>query len=1053
MNLLNYWPSKDEVNRCIHPIAEGSHEAVLLAVHQPSPLSFRVLPGGEKTISSEDDLYAYFTSADVSTGVHVVPITGASGVGKSHMVRILELRLHAAVDASRYLVIRIPKTASLREVVNLILAPLSDDTYGAVKQAFGKALAEVRIESAVIDFQAKLEIALENVARKLKAQLDEAPTALLREQVGHALALPKFMRDAEVADHFRSTVFPKIVKRAISGQGTEVEAGSAEDFSEHDFLLPDSIDLTKSAEVARRYYSQLQSRGGIGMRAAADLLNRYVVDEATRQLFHLNESMGGMTLQDVILAIRRQLLKDERELVILVEDFKALTGIQETLLNVLIQEGMVGGKREYATMRSAIAVTDGYLTGQDTIATRAKLEWTVESRLENQDEILARTRRLVAAYLNAARHGEESVIRSYVGHASREAGAAINTYSDPENDVGDELAAFGYEAGVPLFPFTSLAIASLARTALTQKDSLVFTPRFVIDHVLRSVLLSGRHAYSDGHFPPAALQGPKLTAEVAQWLQKQHLSGEQHRRYATVLAIWGDSPQSTEDIARIPEGVFKSFGLPVPEMNDAGFESPRNRTSPPAKGSGYGAGTTGEEGMQAREAASADYSAAATFSSAQPPVPANSPSAEEIRFKQALEAWVANNERLPTGPANDIRSFLAVAINEQCDWSSERCNKLPISANRISIHSNAQGEGGIVNPAVRVTEDNSDLHGQLRGELLALVRLYKFNKKTPDYDAVDDDMARVANLVNRLMPQVLKYVRSENAAYLRSASRALIANSRVLGANERARTLVSFPPFLFGRIELPSPPSDLAPTVFREWREVQEEALSARPQLIDLVLTHCGCFQGDGGTAHAFDVVRLIDQIPTDEFKPAKEHFPTSDWQQVISNSETKLLVRARKVREEALRIRSSVESELGEAFDKQAVVDAMKLAADTMVRVARWDTDALGQPAGYRKLCEEFRGAAVKEALSTLDESATSDEAQNDAKFLTKIAQLDINPLIVAQAFVSISRSVLVNAKKQVQALEQLIQGVDPKQQADQLTVVFDEVQSALADLSVEGE
>jgi hypothetical protein len=232
MSLLNYWPSKDEVNRCIHPVAEAAHEAVLLAVHQPSSLSFRVLPDGAKQTATEDDLYAYFTSDDVSTGVHVVPITGASGVGKSHLVRILEVRLHAAADADRYLIIRIPKTASLREVVRLILAPLPDEKYSEVKAAFSKALAEVRIETAVIDFQAKLEIALENLAKKLKAKLEEGRNPVLTEQMAHASALPKFMRDPEVADHFRATVFPKIVTRALAGQGTEVEAGAAEDFSE-----------------------------------------------------------------------------------------------------------------------------------------------------------------------------------------------------------------------------------------------------------------------------------------------------------------------------------------------------------------------------------------------------------------------------------------------------------------------------------------------------------------------------------------------------------------------------------------------------------------------------------------------------------------------------------------------------------------------------------------------------------------------------------------------------------------------------------------------------
>jgi len=58
-----------------------------------------------------------------------------------------------------------------------------------------------------------------------------------------------------------------------------------------------------------------------------------------------------------------------------------------------------------ATMRSAIAVTKGYLTGKDTIATRARREWIIQSHLPTQEEVFRRTKQLVASYLNAARWG------------------------------------------------------------------------------------------------------------------------------------------------------------------------------------------------------------------------------------------------------------------------------------------------------------------------------------------------------------------------------------------------------------------------------------------------------------------------------------------------------------------------------------------------------------------------------------------------------------------------------------------------------------------------
>ena len=405
MNLMKYWPTKEEVDHCIKPEAEGAHDAVLLAVHQPSPLSYRI-GANEKVATGEDALYAYFTTPDVPMGAHVVPITGASGVGKSHLVRMLAARLQSDENASQFLVIRIPKSASLRRVVELILAPLPDARFAKVKQEFKNAMAGVDIATATISFQAQLEIALDARRAELAQQAKANPSnSLFKQKLGHAQRLPKFMGDPVIVEHFRTQVFPRIVRRAVSGQvddGTE----SVEDFKLADFDLPETVEIGKAAQTTQQYYQlQLRANGNAGMRVAVDLLNDRVVDQAMRQLFQLNDAIGGMTLQDVILEIRRLLLAEGRELVILVEDFKALTGIQDTLLHVLIQEGVRDGKQVLATMRSAIAVTDGYLAGQDTIATRAKREWVVESQLGSEEEVLQRTKRLVGSYLNAARWG------------------------------------------------------------------------------------------------------------------------------------------------------------------------------------------------------------------------------------------------------------------------------------------------------------------------------------------------------------------------------------------------------------------------------------------------------------------------------------------------------------------------------------------------------------------------------------------------------------------------------------------------------------------------
>ena len=70
MSLQKYWPDAEEVNRCINHEAEGAHDAVLLAVHQPSPLTYRLISSDQKRDASEDELFQYLITKDVPSGAH-----------------------------------------------------------------------------------------------------------------------------------------------------------------------------------------------------------------------------------------------------------------------------------------------------------------------------------------------------------------------------------------------------------------------------------------------------------------------------------------------------------------------------------------------------------------------------------------------------------------------------------------------------------------------------------------------------------------------------------------------------------------------------------------------------------------------------------------------------------------------------------------------------------------------------------------------------------------------------------------------------------------------
>lgn len=1027
MSLLNFWPTADEVNNCIKHEAEGAHDAVLLAVHKPTPLSYRMVSSGERFSASEEELFNYLLSKDVPSGAHLVPITGASGVGKSHLVRIMTARLQAINEDGRYVIIRIPKSASLRKVVELILDKLPGEDYDQVREEFGKALSEnLNVETAVVRFEKELDIALSDLAKVLEARVRANPSdSALRASWGHATRLSKFMGDAELKDHFRKNVFPRFVTRAISGQVQPEDDSHIKDFNGDDFLVPENVDLPKAALSTRQYYQQvLMAQSGEGRRVVAKLLNESkVVDQAIRQLFNLHQSLGGMTLQDVIQRIRGILLAQNRELVIFVEDFKALTGIQDTLLKVLIQEGVRDGIRQLATMRSVIAVTEGYLDSEDTITTRAKREWRVESELSDPQDVLRRTKALVASYLNAARWGYGELLRHYESSGRSYVGGEgwIGPFTSDDNSAdATTLSGFGKEGEIPLFPFTEAAIEQLAKMVLTRKNALVFTPRFIIDDILRAILLPGRPAFERGQFPPPEVRAPSLNMEVAGWISSLPFSEDMKERYRRLVAIWGGLPNSPAEVGYIPREVFSAFGLRVPDIE---FRSKVPLPVPEVP-------------------------------SVQSPIQEARP--DDAALKEALERWVRDNEPLPQTVANSIRKAIACALNERIDWSGLRCMKAEIVSKDISI---PQAKGGLsLNAdAISIADENLDPSGLLRSDLAAITRFYEINKGRANYDRVDDDLVAIANFVARLMPKALALVRGRIRQNMVDGVQLLAMNSRILGLLERGKTPASLYPFLFSTPSLPSQAPEDAPIEFTNWQALQNSAMQIRQELMRRVVECCGSFQGSGKTAYAVDVVRALESFCApgeSDGSNARDGLPLELRREVAKMSEARVKPVVLGALQKAREMRTLIRAEYGESFEKQKIVEELRALADQLKGAGAWNASDIGMShTEFKAACEEFRGAAIVEAIANLDGAISSGEEQFDAQLLSKVARLDPWPLILACRLAGVARKLIGATEKRARTLEEQFNGVDPRAQTDEIVSLFGRLLVGLDGLSKDQE
>jgi len=1044
MSLLSYWPAKAEVDRCIKSEAEAVSDEVLLAVHQQFPLAYlKVGPDGKvvsesRQVASEDDLLHHLLGS-APEGSLVLPITGASGVGKSHMIRILDARLRSLPNASRYLVIRIPKSASLRRVVELILEtePLQGPKYDTIRAEFEKALADVPLAQAVILFQAQLRIALSDLSTRLHQQLLQFPTDVsLKQRLHVARGLPQLLADAATETYFHEQILPRIIHRSVEGLADPSAPIDPTDsqFKAADFDFPNSVDISRAALAVQKFYHlALKTSGGQGKVIAADVLNQ-VVDQAIRHLYQLNQSLGGKTLGEVIGDIRHLLLVEEpnKELIILVEDFAALVGIQDTLAKILIQHGETDGKKTHATIRSAIAVTDGYLGGRETLATRAGREWVVESRFESEAEVLSRTKRLVASYLNAARHGEATLKAIFheveLGGSTGDQRWVVPIFSEGSDEHETVLDAFGKVLGVPLFPFTEDAIECLARSTLMAGNALVFNPRFVIKNVIRDVLLAGRDAYLRRQFPPPDISGKPLAYEVAQWLASKPFAVDLKKRYERFISIWGDQPTTHADIGRISGAVFGAFDLPLPGIEPRKDDvTGTKRTATTTTTTTTTATTTTVPDVQDRK--ERDFQA----------------------YKAAIESWVQGT-MLEQKIANSIRQAIASLMNLSIDWNAGCSLKRDVKANQFSLP-NAGGERNLDADPIKVAESTEDSEGRLRGDLLALLRYVEIYKGAADYEDADDDLARVSNIIDRLRPEVLDRSRAAVKKQTRSAIALLATNSRLLGLSEKGRTPSAVSSFLFGDIKSVSELSDTAPQAFKDWRQLQCDAFKIRESLIQLVLETSGCFQGTGKTAYGVDIVGLLACYPDESDTADLNDLPglSAERRQTLMSMRSSLVgARLRQLLEAAKKTQASIATELDAEFDKNEVIAIVKDVATNLKSMGAWPANLGFSSNAFFEVCEKFRNSAVKESLGALTDVLAdgTEETVNTPKKISRVAQMPVDPLLIAQRFVSDARAVIRSAAGHARTLERQYEGVLPAQKAEELSEAFESLAADLRTL-----
>ncbi len=397
-------------------------DVLMLAVHEEPVLRRRRVPHqGELASaapgqpSNQWELLQHFLEFEPDEGTLILPVIGAPGTGKSHLIRWL----WATIPDREDLVVRhIPREGtSLPSVVERIFHGVEGEQF----ESLLVALREARNQEEGLDPSERLE----HIATRLVHRIAELLTFGLGTDWRRAKDVPDDVRTA-LCDRLAlpALLDDTAVQRRLTRPGGAVyqlardivdgySRPEGDDEEELGFREED-LDLRAVRNVgpyARQMLTTLELPPPPGMPSMKDAAARILsdaLDIASAKVIGL----GSVSLTNLLNDFRRSLAAAGKQLVLLFEDIAIARGLQLDLVDAMTTPARRAGEAPLCTMRIALAVTSNYWEEQApaTLATRAR-GWDAEMFDLDvpRTEAVERAPDLIGRYMNAARFGIEAV--------------------------------------------------------------------------------------------------------------------------------------------------------------------------------------------------------------------------------------------------------------------------------------------------------------------------------------------------------------------------------------------------------------------------------------------------------------------------------------------------------------------------------------------------------------------------------------------------------------------------------------------------------------------
>jgi hypothetical protein len=646
---------------------------------------------------------------------------------------------------------------------------------------------------------------------------------------------------------------------------------------------------------AKRVYSEILGSKEL-QQEAVDWLN-HNLDSAVASLLQLR----GDKLSNLLLEIRKRLAAERVELVLLIEDFARLEGIENQLLEALLVRSHQGELGELCPLRTAIGCTTGrFKSFVETVRQRTNFVISLDTLSEpgSSPDKTVDLSTFAARYLNAIRLPDVALAKWYRSTQSEDELPALPNHCSTCDFRIQCHKTFGERLGFGLYPFTPIALQQMN----DRKNSAPFNPRKFVLFVLKHTLENYTHDIVASQFPSEALHryfGRKLDPLIQERLRV--LDHRNAPRLEALLDLWGDG----QTMGNLDPAIPRAFGL----KELPGFQEPAQPKPTP------------------RPAAAPARSVAV-----KPTVVAPPEETEEIKL---IRDWANGTRKLPQDLVNKLRQRLHRHIQTHIDWDSERLKRdyfvsgLWFAAKSLNFHNQVtQASQG----ALQLTIPEKPTAQAMRDVGLALEAMMRFDEQgTWDFPNGADYLGHFVRLVEQCSARVLARIRrpldDQQDWSPVPATVQVLAIMAVLGG---ASVETVGPPFSLFIPPKPMPDSSRS----KKWRELVETLSNYRPELTELLLAYTACSKG-GGDVQYVDAAQFVG--PLTALKKADWGFTAP----IVDLQDT----RFDKLRRTCIRIQ--------EHYD-EAIKEEAKAWLEWADRVA----GTLGESTNYRLLVREIRSA-----------------------------------------------------------------------------------------------